>query len=116
MTASLSGLFQPKTNEWMPHKPTPVQAAFLWLDAIEAFYGGAGGGGKSDALLLAAAQYVDVPGYAAILFRRSYTDLSLPGAILSRAKSWWMGIPGVVWNEDAKTFTFPSGATITFAY
>jgi len=35
---------------------------------LEVLFGGSAGGGKSDALLMAALQYVDVPGYAAILF------------------------------------------------
>ena len=40
---------------------------------------------------MAALQYVNVPGYAAILFRRSYGDLALPGAIMDRAFSWLRG-------------------------
>jgi hypothetical protein len=36
----------------------------LLCDHKEVFYGGAAGGGKSDALLMAALQYVDVKGYA----------------------------------------------------
>jgi len=34
------------------------------LTCMDAFYGGAAGGGKSDALLMAALQYIDIPGYA----------------------------------------------------
>jgi predicted phage terminase large subunit-like protein len=98
----------------MPHLPTMKQALFLGLSCREAMYGGAAGGGKSDALLMAAAQYVDVPGYAALILRRSYKDLALPGAIMDRAQSWWRG--RAHWNNETKTFTFPSGATITFSY
>jgi hypothetical protein len=54
-------------------------------------YGGAAGGGKSDALLMSALRYVDVPGYSALILRRTYADLSLPGAIMDRAKAWLMG-------------------------
>jgi predicted phage terminase large subunit-like protein len=101
-------------NPWIPNDPFPKQAEFLTLDEEEAFYGGAAGGGKSEALLMAAAQYVDVPGYAALILRRTYADLSLPGAIMDRAHSWWRG--KAQWNDDEKTYTFPSGATITFGY
>lgn len=79
-------------------------------------YGGAAGGGKSDALLMAALQYVDVPGYAALILRRSFADLALPDAIMDRAKRWLIGRPGVRWDDQRKTFTFPSGATLTFGY
>jgi hypothetical protein len=37
---------------------------------------------------MGALEYVDVPGYAAIIFRRTFTDLSLPGAIMARSKQW----------------------------
>lgn len=78
-------------------------------------YGGAAGGGKSEALLAGAAQYVEDPGYAALLFRRTYSDLSLPGALMDRAYTWW-GSTAAKWSEEKKTWTFPSGATITFAF
>lgn len=100
---------------YVTHTPTPKQAAFLKLDCLEALYGGAAGGGKSDALLMAALEYVHVPGYAALLLRRTYADLALPGAIMSRAKDWL--IPkGVPWNDKEKRFTFPSGASLNFGY
>jgi hypothetical protein len=66
---------------FLPHVPTAPQAYFMGLREREALYGGAAGGGKSDALRMDAAQFVDVPGYAALILRRSYKDLALPGAI-----------------------------------
>jgi len=98
-----------------PHVPTPRQARFLLEFSREALFGGAAGGGKSDAILMAALQYIDVPGYAAIAFRKSYSDLSLPGALMDRAKSW-LADTSARWKEDEKTFVFPSGATLTFGY
>jgi predicted phage terminase large subunit-like protein len=86
------------------------------LDAYEeAFYGGAAGGGKSDALLMAALQYIDQPGYAAILFRKTYADLILPGALMDRAREW-LGGTDAQWKESEKTYHFPSEATLTFGY
>lgn len=103
---------------YAPHDPHPPQHAFYLLDelgVLEAFYGGAGGGGKSDALLTAALRYVDVPGYAALILRKTFADLALPGAIMARAREWLAGTDAV-WNERDSRFTFPSGATLSFGY
>ena len=48
-------------------------------DSKEILYGGAAGGKVQ---LMAALQFVDIPGYSAILFRKTYADLSLPGALI----------------------------------
>lgn len=100
---------------YCPHVPTPKQAAFLRAGQLEAMYGGAAGGGKSDALLMAALQYVHVPGYAALLLRRTYPDLALPGAIMDRAGEW-LHPTDATWHDKDKTWRFPSGATLTFGY
>jgi len=93
-------------TSWIPHTPTPKQQQFLDCGAREAFYGGAAGGGKSDALLMAALAYVDHPGYAAIIFRRSFSDLSLPGALMDRSHDW-LGATGAVWNAHEHAWSFP---------
>lgn len=105
----------PDPARWCPHTPFPKQQAFLDLDCTEALYGGAAGSAKSDAMLMAALKYVDVPGYSAIIFRRTMTDLALPDAIMSRAQEWLANTPAK-WSEQKKCFTFPSGAHLTFAY
>jgi hypothetical protein len=103
-------------NAYIPHRPTEKQKQALLLDHVpEVLYGGAAGGGKSDWLLMEALKYVEVPGYAAILFRRSYTDLSLPGALMDRAEHW-LKPTEARWSDKEKTWHFPSGATLTFGY
>lgn len=97
------------------HKPWPKQQAFLDLTCQEAFYGGAAAGGKSDAILMAALQYVHVPGYSALILRRDFPRLAMAGAIMDRARAWLYGT-AAGWNEQKKHFRFPSGATIQFGY
>jgi predicted phage terminase large subunit-like protein len=114
--AYLPQLLTPKLTKYIPHTPTPKQIVFLLSNHIrEVFYGGAAGGGKSDVMLMAALQFVDVPGYSAIIFRKTYADLSLPGALISRSKEW-LSNTDAKWIEREKTWVFPSGATLAFGY
>lgn len=92
------------------------QQLYLSLECVEAFFGGAAGGGKTDALLLAALQYIDVPNYSAILFRKTYTDMQGAGAIMTRAVQWMRAFPEVRWSSQDKTFYFPGEARLSFAY
>lgn len=106
-------------TKYIIHTPTSKQSAFMVLPNLEAFFGGACGGGKSDTLLMCALQYVDIPGYSAIIFRRTYSELALPGALLDRSREWLYPFrknKEVHWSKDEKTFTFPSGATLSFGY
>lgn len=117
--SQLESLLTPKSIKYWPHEPHPKQAAYLLLDNKEAFYGGAAGGGKSDALLMGALQHVDTPGYRALLLRRTFQDLALPGALMDRAKEWlqpYVQRKEVKWIDKEKTYLFPSGATLTFGY
>lgn len=102
-------------NPYIPHKPTAKQAQALLTDNKEVLYGGAAGGGKSDWLLMAALQYASVPGYSAILFRRTFRDLSLPGALLDRSKAW-LSPTDATWHGQENCWGFPSGAKLQFGY
>ncbi len=101
-------------TKYILHKPTPKQLAFLLLDTEEAFYGGAAGGGKSEALLMGALQYADTPSYAALLLRRTFKALTLPEALLDRARMWLLG-SDAHWRGDSE-IVFPSGAKLVFGY
>ncbi len=107
---------QPKPPLFCPETPSVTQKVFLRSNHVEALFGGAAGGGKSSALLMSALQYVDIPGYTAILFRRTYADLALPGALMDRFLSWKADYPEVKWNANSYTATFPSTARLAFGY
>lgn len=115
-TAAATGPRVPiKTSRYWVHPPSVKQAAFLALPHEEALFGGAAGGGKSDALLMAALQYVDVPGYAALILRRTSKMLKQPDALIPRSLEWLAGTDAV-WSGQSDKWTFPSGATLTFGY
>ncbi len=114
-------------NKWIPDhikkgigENRKQQQFLLMSDIKEVFYGGAAGGGKSVCTLVSAAQYVHVPGYAALLLRENYGDLAKPGAWMDLSRQWWqdktIGGEKAEYNERDKVWRFPSGATITFGY
>jgi predicted phage terminase large subunit-like protein len=102
-------------RRYCPHLPTTKQLAFLLCPRTEAFFGGAAGPGKTDALLMGALQLVEHRGYHALLLRRTFRQLNQSNSIMNRAKQW-LANTDALWRESDKRFTFPSGATITFGY
>lgn len=100
---------------WSPHKPWPNQQAWIDLDVLESCYGGAAGGGKTDALLASALRFVDVPGYAALILRRTYPDLALPGAVMDRSHDW-LDDTRATWSDRDKCWSFPKGAKLQFGF
>lgn len=99
----------------------PKQRTFLEYEGKLCLFGGAAGGGKSQALLMAACQYLDVPGYAAIIFRRTYVDLSQPGALMDSALRLFSRIPWARRQDGGRKWVFDTRpgkppATLSFAH
>lgn len=94
--------------------PSAKQAAFLSLTNKECLFGGSAGSGKSYSLLLAALQFCDVPGYSALLLRRTLADLKLPGSLIPMSREMLEG--RATYNANDYKWTFPSGAVIQFGY
>lgn len=64
---------------------------------------------------MGAAQYVEVPGYSALILRKTLPDLNQANALIPRSQEWWGGT-GARWHEQKKRWLFPSGASIRFGY
>ncbi|TXH40587.1 MAG: hypothetical protein E6Q97_39285 [Desulfurellales bacterium] len=105
-----------ETANYQPVTPHPKQALFLALDDVEeALFGGATGGGKTISLLADALKYVHVPHYSALLLRRTFPELKQEGGLIAVAHEW-LSSTDAKWNEQDKTWSFPSGATLKFGY
>ena len=103
---------------WSPHDPHEGKPQFNFvMDDLprEVLFGGAAGGGKSDGLLMTALKYADIPGYSAIIFRRTSPQLKSADSLIPRSKAWLMNTPAK-WNGNEMRWTFPSGATLAFSH
>lgn len=92
--------------------PQPKQIAFMERPEYECLYGGAAGGGKSDALLAEALRQVHIPHYRAIIFRKTYPQLS---ELIDRSRSIYQNaFPKAKYNGTDHCWIFPSGSKIFF--
>lgn len=100
------------SNENVIWKPQPKQIRFMERPEYECLYGGAAGGGKSDALLVEALRQVHIPHYRAIIFRKTYPQLS---ELIDRSTAIYsLAYPKARYNDSKHCWTFPSGAKIFF--
>jgi hypothetical protein len=123
LVESAYSLFGPPRLRNCPLRPSARQEAFLLLRERGVFFGGAAGGGKSLALLMAALQYSDVPGYDALLLRPSLSELQLAGGLIELSHEWLAG-SRASWSAETRTWRFPGpgrragagGSSLGFGY
>lgn len=104
-----------RNSPYIPFEPTNMQWAFICDDRPEILMGGGAGGGKSFALLADALKWVHVPGYAAVIFRKTFPDLMQPSGLIPLAQSW-LTKTDARQVDGGKKWLFPSGATLMFAH
>lgn len=102
-----------KLTDIFPPQEGP-QSAYLFCDADITGYGGAAGGGKTFGTLLDASQFVDNPGYGAVIFRRTMKQVKDEGGPWDESANLYPLVGGKP-NLSQAYWTFPSGATISFA-
>lgn len=92
--------------------PQPKQRLFLERNEFEAFYGGAAGGGKSDAMVVEALRQVNIPHYKGIILRKTYPQLA---ELIDKSYRYYKAVcPKARYNSSEHTWKFPSGAKIIF--
>lgn len=89
------------------------QEAFLRTNADIAIYGGAAMGGKTFSLLLEPLRHIKNPLFRGVIFRRTYADITKPGALWDEANKIYPLLGG---TPVRKEFYFPSGAMLQFSH
>ena len=91
------------------------QEAFLATPADIAIAGGSAGGGKTAGLLLETTRHVHVPGFYAVIFRRTYPQIMAEGGLWDTSQEFYPYAGGYPVTGDLE-WRFPAGSTIRFAH
>jgi hypothetical protein len=97
--------------DWKP--ATPAQKDALDSRADILLFGGSAGSLKTETMLMDAVQEYDNPNLRGIVFRSSFVEMT---DIIDKTKRLYSPFGGVFVGSPKWTWTFPSGATIQFAY
>lgn len=91
------------------------QAIFLTTKADIAIYGGAAGGGKTWGLLVEAVKHIENPQFGAVLFRRTYPQITNEGGMWDESLKIFPLANGIPRLGDLD-WTWPSGARVSFRH
>lgn len=105
----------PRSEPTIEFRPQPRQEIFLSSSADIAIYGGAAGGGKTWSLEVEPLRHIGVPGFGAVIFRRTFSEITSEGGLWDEAKKMYQHLGGKP-NESALRFRFPAGTKIAFSH
>lgn len=91
------------------------QYDFLNSKAEIAIGGGGAGGGKTIALLLQPIRHLHRPRFGAVIFRRTFPQITNAGGLWDQSQEIYRHLNGVP-REGYRDWIFPSGAKIRFAH
>ena len=91
------------------------QQKFLSSSADICIGGGSAGAGKTMAVLMEPLRHIHNPNFAAIIFRRTYSDINNPGGLWDESVKMYPLLKAKP-NKSDMTWTFPSGAYIKFMH
>ena len=92
---------------------TAAQKAALDSEADILLFGGSAGSLKTETMLMDAVQEYENPNLRAIVFRSSFVEMT---DIIDKTRRLYAPMGGVFVGSPKWTWSFPSGATIRFAY
>ena len=96
---------------WKP--ATAAQRAALDSEADILLFGGSAGSLKTETMLMDAVQEYENPNLRAIVFRSSFVEMT---DLIDKTRRLYAPMGGVFVGSPKWTWSFPSGATIRFAY
>lgn len=97
--------------QWEP--ATAAQKAALDSEADILFFGGSAGSLKTETMLMDAVQEYENPNLRGIIFRASFAEMT---DLLDKTRRLYTPLGGTFCGPPKYRWTFPSGATIRFAY
>ncbi len=90
------------------------QEAFLSTSADIAVYGGQAGGGKTFALLMEPLRHMSIPGFGAVIFRRTSPQITREGGLWDESAGYYPRL-GARPRESYHDWTFETGTRVAFA-
>lgn len=115
MTAGPAPAVQPGPTETVLGPQPGPQEAFLSTTADIAIIGGAAGVGKTWSLLLEPVRHIDNMHFGAVIFRRTYPEITNEGGLWDEARELYP-LLGARPRENALVYQFPSGMTVKFSH